>query len=79
MQQSGVFARPDDERFWAASAGCIPAEIVPDAEIAWPNVREIKAGNWVLWFKLHDPVKVASESPLYVQPNIPEVGDNAGR
>jgi len=55
------FPGPADERFWAASAGCIPAEIVPDAEVAWSNVREIKAGNWVLWFKLHDPVKVASD------------------
>jgi hypothetical protein len=24
-------------------------------------VREIKAGNWVLWFKLHEPVRVASD------------------
>ena len=55
------FPGPADERFWAASAGCIPAEIVPDAEVPWSNVREIKAGNWVLWFKLHEPVKVASD------------------
>ena len=55
------FPGPADERFWAASAGCIPAEIVPDAFIPWSNVREIKAGNWVLWFKLMEPVKVASD------------------
>jgi hypothetical protein len=24
-------------------------------------VREIKAGNWVLWFKLHEPVRIASD------------------
>ena len=51
------FPGPADERFWAASAGCIPAEIVPDAEVPWSGVREIKAGNWVLWFKLHEPVQ----------------------
>jgi len=55
------FPGPADTRFWAASAGCIPAEIVPDAEVPWSNVREIKAGNWVLWFKLDEPVRVASD------------------
>jgi hypothetical protein len=53
--------RGDDERFWASSAGCVPPEIVPEAEVPWPAVREIKAGNWVLWFKLDRPVTIASD------------------
>jgi hypothetical protein len=55
------FPGPSDERFWAAAAGCVPAEIVPDAEVPWSAVREIKAGNWVLWFKLDEPVQIASD------------------
>jgi len=49
------------DRFWAASAGCIPTEIVPDAEVPWSAVREIKAGNWVLWFKLTQHVRIGSD------------------
>ncbi len=55
------FPGPADERFWAAAAGCVPTEIVPDAEVPWSAVREIKAGNWVLWFKLDEPVHIASD------------------
>jgi hypothetical protein len=55
------FPGASDERFWAASAGCVPAEIVPDAEVPWSAVREIKAGNWVLWFKLSEPVRIGSD------------------
>jgi hypothetical protein len=51
----------EDERFWASSAGCVPPEIVPEAEVPWSSVREIKAGNWVLWFKLDQPVTIASD------------------
>jgi hypothetical protein len=55
------FPSGEDERFWAASAGCVPAEIVPEAEVPWSAIREIKAGNWVLWFKLEEPVRIASD------------------
>ncbi len=55
------FPGPADVRFWAAAAGCVPAEIVPDAEVPWSSVREIKAGNWVLWFKLDGKVQVGSD------------------
>ena len=55
------FPSPDDERFWAATAGCVDNETVPDAEVAWSSVREIKAGNFVLWFKLTRPVTVTSD------------------
>lgn len=55
------FPSGDDERFWAASAGCVPPEIVPEAEVPWSAVREIKAGSWVLWFELEEPVTIASD------------------
>lgn len=55
------FPPPEDERFWAATGGCIDSETVPEAEVAWSSVREIKAGNFVLWFKLTRPVTVTSD------------------
>jgi hypothetical protein len=55
------FPPSDDARFWAAAGGCIESEVVPEAEVAWANVREIKAGNYVLWFKLTRPVAVISD------------------
>jgi hypothetical protein len=55
------FPGPDNERFWAAGGGCIDPELRPEAEAPWANVREIKAGNWVLWFKLTRPITVSSD------------------
>jgi hypothetical protein len=55
------FPSSEDERFWAAASGCIPTEITPDAEVSWDQVREIKAGNYVLWFKLTHPVTITSD------------------
>jgi hypothetical protein len=55
------FPGPQDERFWAASGGCIDPSIRPEAEVPWAAVREIKAGNWVLWFKLTRPIRVSSD------------------
>jgi len=55
------FPTPDDDRFWAAAAGCVDPAVVPDAEAAWATVREIKAGNHVLWFKLTQPITVTSD------------------
>jgi hypothetical protein len=52
---------PEDERFWAAAAGCIDSALMPEAEAAWSTVREIKAGNHVLWFKLTRPITVTSD------------------
>jgi len=49
------------ERFWRAWAGCIDAAVSPEATIPWNDVREIKAGNWVLYFKLDTRVTVASD------------------
>ncbi len=55
------FVGEDHERFWRAWAGCIDPAARPEAVIPWTDVREIKAGNWVLYFKLSKPVTVASD------------------
>ena len=55
------FPGPEDERFWRTGGGCFEAALVPHAEIPWSDVREIKAGNWVLWFKLTRPVRITSD------------------
>jgi hypothetical protein len=55
------FPGPEHPTFWAAAAGCVPTSIAPEAEAPWSTVREIKAGNWVLWFKLTRPIAVASD------------------
>jgi hypothetical protein len=55
------FPGPGDRAFWAAAGGCIDPGIVPEAAISWKAVREIKAGNWVLWFKLDREVVLSSD------------------
>ncbi len=55
------FPGGDDARFWAAAGGCIDPKVAPEAFVPWSTVREIKAGNWVLWFKLTQPVRVSSD------------------
>jgi choline dehydrogenase-like flavoprotein len=55
------FPGPEDERFWRAGGGCFEPGLAPHAQVAWSDVREIKAGNWVLWFKLARPVSVTSD------------------
>ncbi len=56
------FVGADRERFWRAHAGCIDPGARPEAVIPWSEVREIKGGNWVLWFKLHDKVTISSDN-----------------
>ena len=55
------FPPPEDDRFWAAASGCIASEIAPEAQVPWAAVREIKAGNHVLWFKLTERITVTSD------------------
>jgi len=55
------FPPAEDDAFWAAMGGCIDDAIAPEASVPWSDVREIKAGNWVLWFKLRRPVSIASD------------------
>ena len=53
---------PAGERLWRASAGCIDPSAKPDATIRWSEVMEIKAGNWVLYFKLAHKVTIGSDN-----------------
>jgi hypothetical protein len=41
--------------------GCVDPAIAPEAVIPWSNVREIEAGNWVIWFRLRQPVSIRSD------------------
>ena len=40
---------------------CFSTGVVADAVIPWENVREIEAGNWVLWFRLKQPIELRSD------------------
>jgi hypothetical protein len=55
------FPPASNERFYAAMAGCIDDSLAPEAAVPWSEVPEIKAGNWVLWFKLRHPITVRSD------------------
>jgi hypothetical protein len=55
------FPPPDDRRFYEAMGGCLDPAVRPEAEIPWSEIREIKAGNWVLWFKLTRPIRISSD------------------
>jgi hypothetical protein len=55
------FPPAGNDRFYEAMGGCIDPARKPEAVVAWPQVREIKAGNWVLWFKLAQPISVSSD------------------
>lgn len=55
------FPPADNAGFYEAVGGCIGPDARPEATIPWADVREIKAGNWVLWFKLTRPVTVSSD------------------
>ena len=55
------FPGPENERFWRSVAGCLEASLKAEATVPWSGVREIKAGNWVLWFKLDRPIGVSSD------------------
>jgi hypothetical protein len=45
----------------AATEGCVDPAVRPEAVIPWEHVREIEAGNWVLWFRLRQPVEIRSD------------------
>ena len=57
VYRAGAFGASSD----AALNGCIDPAVVPEAVIPWDDVREIEAGNWVLWFKLRTPVIIGSD------------------
>lgn len=55
------FPAASNDRFYEAAAGCIDPARKPEAVVPWSQVREIKAGNWVLWFKLTQPITISSD------------------
>jgi hypothetical protein len=55
------FVGAERERFWRAWGGCIDPSATPEAVIPWADVHEIKAGNWVLYFKMTKPVTIRSD------------------
>lgn len=55
------FPGPENVGFWAALGGCLPEGVTPEAAVPWADVREIKAGNWVLWFKLSRKIAIADD------------------
>jgi len=57
VYRAGAFGEHIDR----ATAGCIDSAVPPEAVIPWQNVREIEAGNWVLWFRLREPVTIRSD------------------
>jgi hypothetical protein len=46
VYRAGAFGATTD----AAMDGCVDRAVTPEAVIPWHGVREIAAGNWVLWF-----------------------------
>jgi hypothetical protein len=56
-----VLPGPDHEDFWRALGGCIPDGLPPEVAIPWSAVREIEAGNFVLWFELDSAVTISSD------------------
>jgi hypothetical protein len=57
VYRAGAFGPNTDD----AMHGCIDPAVRPEASIPWHDVREIEAGNWVLWFRLRQPVEISSD------------------
>jgi hypothetical protein len=55
------FPEPTEIAFYEATAGCPDRAVVPVATIRWSDVKEVRSGNWVLWFKLSKPVTIVSD------------------
>ena len=55
------FPEPEEVGFYEAAAGCPNPSVVPVATIRWADVKELRSGNWVLWFKLAAPVTIVSD------------------
>ena len=57
VYRAGAFGQTTER----AMHGCVDDSIRPEAVIPWRNVREIEAGNWVVWFRLREPVTIRSD------------------
>jgi hypothetical protein len=54
------FPGPDAHALWRAWGGCVDG-LRAEVFVPWDDVREIAAGNHVLWFRFATPVTVASD------------------
>ena len=53
---------PEGERLWRAWGGCVDPAARPEAAIAWSDVREIRAGTWVLYVEFARKVTIGSDN-----------------
>jgi hypothetical protein len=55
------FPGPAATNLWRAWGGCFEG-LKEEAFVPWSDVREIAAGNYVLWFRFNKPVTVTSDN-----------------
>jgi hypothetical protein len=55
------FPGPEAHKLWRAWGGCFDG-LREGAFVAWRDVREIAAGNYVIWFRFNTPVAVTSDN-----------------
>jgi hypothetical protein len=55
------FPGPAAHNLWRAWGGCFD-DLRAEAFVPWSDVREIAAGNYVIWFRFNTPVTVTSDS-----------------
>lgn len=55
------FPGPEAAALWRAWGGCFDT-LRAEAFVPWSDVREIAAGNYVIWFRFNTPVTVTSDN-----------------
>ena len=55
------FPGPEAHTLWRAWGGCFDT-LRAEAVVPWSDVREIAAGNYVIWFRFNTPVTVTADS-----------------
>ena len=55
------FPGPEAANLWRAWGGCFDG-LREEASVPWSDVREIAAGNYVIWFRFNTPVTVTSDN-----------------
>ena len=55
------FPGPEATALWRAWGGCVDV-LRAEAFVPWSDVREIAAGNYVIWFRFNTPVMVTADS-----------------
>ena len=55
------FPGPEASALWRAWGGCVDG-LRAEAFVPWNDVREIAAGNYVIWFRFNTPVTVTSDN-----------------